>query len=75
MSAASQEQVVEFDNLVRPSDVVGRPTPVRAVLMPAESFANSNAAGVMRQINTLEELKECAQNSGRRLREMLQQAK
>lgn len=73
MSATSREQaVIVFDNLMRPTDVVGELTQVKAkAIQPSGAFVNSNAAGLVRQVGSLEEMRKCAKESGERLRAML----
>lgn len=64
-------QKIVFDNLVRPSDVVGEVKQITAVTPPSQAFVNSNAAGKTRQVESLDEIRECAKKSGERLKELL----
>lgn len=60
-------EVIVFDNLVRPTEVAGKLAPVSALI--PESFAHRNAAGMTREVDSIDEVKECAALSGARLRE------
>ena len=73
MSAESRPEVIIFDNLTRPTDVVGEYTQVKAKTprTASEPFANTNAAGSVRQINSFSDIAACARLSGERLRTML----
>lgn len=66
-----KEEVIVFDNLVRPTDVIGKLTQVTAVTPPSDAFVSSNAAGLIRQVKTLDDIRACSEDSGKRLRAML----
>lgn len=71
MNAVRKEEVIVFDNLVRPTDVIGKLTQVTAVTPPSDAFVSSNAAGLIRQVKTLDDIRACSEDSGKRLRAML----
>ena len=58
--------VIEFDNLVRTTDVIGQLTPLRA--KSPEPFANSNAPGMPHEFGSLAEIQGVAYDSGVSLR-------
>lgn len=69
MSAANEGFIV-FDNLLRPTGVVGELEQVTA-LEPSQAFVNSNAAGAIRQFENLDELRDCAARSAESLLKLL----
>lgn len=71
MDANQSEDVIVFDNLVRPTDVVGEYAELRAVQPAAEPCAQPNAAGYIREVNSLGDIRKCATKSGARLKAML----
>lgn len=76
MNAVREEEVIVFDNLVRPTDVIGKLAQVTAVTPPpppppSDAFVSSNAAGLVRQVKTLDDIRVCSEDSGKRLRAML----
>lgn len=62
--------VIVFDNLVRPTSVVGEYAELRAV-QPTVPCAHPNAAGSTREIKSLTDIGDCATKSGARLKAML----
>lgn len=64
------EDVITFDNLVRPTEVVGKLTPVTAI-QPSQAFVNANAAGDTRQFKNLDEVRDCAAKSADSLLKLL----
>lgn len=60
-------EVIVFDNLVRPTEVAGQMASVSALI--PESFAHRNAAGKTREVDSIDEIKECAAHAGARFRE------
>ena len=72
MNSSAPPEFIVFDNLVRPTEVVGEFTKVKAKTPPiiSEPFVNTNAAGSMRQINSFEDIQRCAYQSGERLKAM-----
>lgn len=66
----SQTLVVEFDNLVRPSD-----TPFEAMskisATVSDPFVNENAVGGLRQVDSLDLVGEIASKSGENLKNAL----
>lgn len=71
MDADRSEEVIVFDNLIRPTSVVGEYSELKAVQPASEPCAHSNAAGLVREVKSLAEISECATNSGARLKAML----
>ncbi len=64
MDSNEESQVIVFDNLFRPSEIVGKFQQVEAV----EPFTNANAGGEPRQVEKLQDIEKCAAESGRRLK-------
>ena len=64
------DNVITFDNLVRPTDVVGKLTEVTAV-QPPQAFVNTNAAGSTRQFESLDEVRGCGAKSAESLLKLL----
>ncbi len=71
MDADRREGVIVFDNLVRPTSVVGEFAELQAVQPPAEPFAHPNAAGAIRAVKSFEDIKTWAAKSGARLKGIL----
>lgn len=67
----AEAKVIIFDNLVRPTDVVGEYTEVKALQPASDPFLNANAAGTVRQVDSMDGVKDCASGSGVRLRDAL----
>jgi len=70
MDTNQSENVIVFDNLVRPTNVVGEYVDLKAV-HAAEPCAHPNAAGSTREVKSLADIKDCAAKSGGRLKAML----
>ena len=70
MNAEQNESVITFENLVRPTDVVGKYEPLTAVEKSAEPFVNSNAVGHTRSVENRKEVGEIAKASGLRLKKI-----
>ncbi|HEC13573.1 MAG TPA: hypothetical protein ENI80_10070 [Acidiferrobacteraceae bacterium] len=67
MNATAEKGVIVFDNLVRPTEVVGEFDMVKA--KKSKPFKNSNAAGDTRRISCLEDVEKSALESGNRLKQ------
>jgi hypothetical protein len=69
MSTSNEQDVIVFDNLFRPTgNVVGELQPVKAVRPTTEPFVSPNAAGDIREVNELDDIKKCASHSGTNLK-------
>lgn len=63
-------RVIVFDNLVMPTDVVGEYKSVEALRPDDEPFVNANAAGALKQVKLLDDVRKCADESGKNLKEL-----
>jgi len=70
MSTEQREDVIVFENLVRPTGVIGKFDAVTAVRKVTEPFVNANAVGHTRSVENRAEVGSIANKSGARLKKI-----